>query len=84
MNTIKPILDDFYAYKFYTLGNSIRANPYARKTVKTVQQKGLKIVLTTNPIFLKSAILDRMKWANIHDLQWDLITSYKEIHFCKP
>ena len=41
-------------------------------------------MLATNPMFPESAIRDRMDWAGVGDLPWELVTSYENMHHCKP
>ncbi len=42
------------------------------------------MVVATNPIFPKKAILHRIKWAGFDPEDFMHITSYEESHYCKP
>ncbi len=85
INELEPLLERFYAERFGGLIRVARPSPQqARKSVEAALDRGLKIVLATQPIYPLSAIRQRMSWAGIEDMPWDLVTSYKDMHFCKP
>lgn len=79
-----PIFDNFYAAKFNELKQFTSPSPLARKIVETLAAKGYRLVLATNPIFPLAATNARMRWAEIADLPWELVTTYENSHFCKP
>lgn len=82
---LKPVLDDFYNTVFPHLGQGvIQPTAHARQAVETVLDKGLGIVVATNPVFPQLAIWHRMTWAGVEDLPWDLVTTYEDMHACKP
>jgi len=81
---IKPLLDDFYANRFKNLSRVAKANDKAYQAVQKSLDLGLRIVLATNPVFPESAIRDRMDWAGVGEFPWDLVTSYENMHYCKP
>jgi FMN phosphatase YigB (HAD superfamily) len=84
LTSIKPLLEVFYAEKFNQLAFVAHPCPEARIMVEAAIKNGLRIALATNPLFPRNAILSRMSWAGVEDLPWDLITSYENMHFCKP
>jgi FMN phosphatase YigB (HAD superfamily) len=45
---------------------------------------GFQVAIATNPIFPERAIRERLRWLEIEDLPYDLITAYETMHFCKP
>lgn len=47
-------------------------------------RRGYRLVLATNPVFPREAILERMRWAGVERAPWEIITTYEEYHFCKP
>ncbi len=84
-NIVAPVMDAFYIEKFKDLVRMTSPNPkQATACVQAALQRGLKIVLATQPVFPLVAILERMRWAGIDTLPWDLITSYEKMHSCKP
>ncbi|AGL00351.1 YbaK/EbsC family protein [Desulfoscipio gibsoniae] len=81
---LEPRLNDFYANEFKKLARAVDTSPLARQVVQAALDRGLRIVLATNPLFPRSAIFDRMAWAGVADLPWELVTSYEDMHHCKP
>ena len=81
---LKPLLEDYYARQFKSLSRLTRADDKALQAVQKALDLGLLIVLATNPMFPESAIRDRMDWAGVGDLPWELVTSYENMHHCKP
>lgn len=79
-----PLIDRFYAESFKHLSHHAKNTPLPRKVVETALQRGFKVVLATNPVFPKVAIMERMRWAGVHDLPFTLITAYEDFHFSKP
>jgi len=84
VGVLKPVMDEFYANKFCKLYKPAWYSPQAREAVQAAVNRGLRIVLATNSVFPLSAIKDRMAWAGVEDLPWEIITSYDVMHFCKP
>lgn len=76
--------DRYYHEEFPKLSYLAKANPIAREIVELAFAKNLKVVIATNPLFPEIAIVERLKWANIADFPYDLITSADNMHACKP
>lgn len=81
---LQPIFDNFYVEHFPKLGSDYRGVQGAKEVVEHCKNKGLKLVLATNPVFPMAAIKERIKWAGLKEEDFDLITCYEEMHFCKP
>lgn len=82
---LMPIFDLFYRDRFPTLKSACPGVPgLARKVVQTALSKGYEVVLATNPLFPRTAIEERMRWIQVDDLDWRLVTVYEEMHACKP
>ncbi len=79
-----PVLDEFYAKDFPKLGNNIAADGKAAEIVKQLKQKGYRIGLATNAIFPRSAVISRMGWAYLDPEDFEIITTYENMHYCKP
>ena len=45
---------------------------------------GLKVILSTNPLFPRVATLKRMALSNLYEEDFDLVTTYENSSFCKP
>lgn len=81
---ILPLFDRFYQEEFPSL--SVHSLPVeaAREAIVCAKERGLEVAIATNPVYPKVAITERMRWAGIADLEFRLVTSYEEMHFCKP
>lgn len=81
-----PEFNRFYAEQFPKLRERcLRGDPApGRQAVETARELGYELVLATNPIFPRVAIEERMRWAGVPDFPWKLITTFEEMHFCKP
>ncbi|HYG58310.1 MAG TPA: HAD family hydrolase [Symbiobacteriaceae bacterium] len=80
-----PVFEAYYREKFPALREVCPGLPgIAREVVQTALDKGYEIALTTNPLFPRLAIEERMRWAGILDMPWRLVTVYEEMHACKP
>ena len=81
---LEPMFDEFYEREFASLKQVTGANPLARPLIESLFRKGLRVAIATNPIFPERAIRERLRWLEIDDLPFDLVTTYETMHFCKP
>ncbi|WP_332370262.1 HAD family hydrolase [Thermotoga profunda] len=81
----KNIFDEFYQSEFFdSLKVLIKPNLRALELLKEFKQSGHKVVLATNPVFPKIAVIKRMSWIDLGESDFDLITHMENFHFCKP
>jgi FMN phosphatase YigB (HAD superfamily) len=76
--------DLFYEDVFPTLRGTIGPSIGAAEAISTAQRLGMKTVVATNPIFPAAAIRERMRWAGIAEVPFDLVTTYEIMHAAKP
>ncbi|HPF21441.1 MAG TPA: HAD family hydrolase [Syntrophomonas sp.] len=81
---VRTFFDHFYQHHFPRLKVHCRPFPGIPGMMQELFQRGLKVVIATNPVFPREAIQQRLQWAGIDDLPYALVTSYEEMHFCKP
>lgn len=82
---LMPVFDEFYRTRFPALRSACSGLPgIARSVVETALEKGYEVVLATNPLFPRLAIEERMRWIEVDDLPWLLVTAYEDMHACKP
>ena len=81
---LRQLVDRFYAEDFQQLQYLVRARPEAQQIVRLAKDRGLKIVLATNPMFPLTAILQRLEWANLPASDFTHITTLENSHACKP
>ena len=78
------IITDFYKTEFQQLKNSCGFNPKAKEIIEFCKDKGLKIVLATNPLFPSIATESRMTWAGVDKSDFEYYTVYENSSYCKP
>lgn len=81
---IEPFLSSFYDKEFKIIMNACSPTPKANYAIKTLKEKGYRVVLTTNPYFPKIATWNRIKWAGMDPNDFEFITVYENSSFCKP
>lgn len=84
INNVELLINKFYESEFKKLNRVANHNIFARQLVQSALDCKKRIVLATNPVFPLSAIEERMVWAKINNFPWELVTSYENMHFCKP
>lgn len=75
---------DFYGRVFPSLGDGIGPMPGAREAVDAALEADLRVAVATNPIFPAQAVRERLRWAGLADVPFDLVTTYEHMHACKP
>lgn len=79
-----PLLDEFYAKDFSHLGNDIPCDGKAAALIARLKEKGFRLVVATNAVFPAPAVVERMRWASLDPKDFELITTFENMHFCKP
>lgn len=81
---IEMDINRFYEEDFASLGDEVKPNPAAKRSLDTLHDKGYPLVLTTMPLFPLSAIEWRLKWAGIDPALFARITTYENSFSVKP
>lgn len=81
---LSPIFEDFYLKEFLKTKEATSPNPIVREIIEILKQKNYDLVVATNPLFPRRAILHRLEWAGLDQEDFKLITSYETMHACKP
>ncbi len=81
---IWPTLDDFYEKVFPTFSHLCTPSPLSKKIAEEAINQGYRVAVATNPVFPKAAIYERIKWAGVSDIPFEIITVYEENSFTKP
>jgi FMN phosphatase YigB (HAD superfamily) len=74
----------FYREVFPGLRRDFAPMPGARRAVESCLELGLKVAIATNPIFPRSAVDERLRWADLGDLEVHTVTTYENMHATKP
>jgi FMN phosphatase YigB (HAD superfamily) len=83
---LRETLEYFYDQVFPSLQSLTHQRPEAIRVVKQAQAQGHIMVVATNPLFPRQAIIHRLDWAGLPPeiTPFALITSYEYFHFSKP
>ncbi|MBK8987744.1 MAG: HAD family hydrolase [Chloroflexi bacterium] len=83
---LEPFFETFYAEQFPQLAAATSKRAGAPELVQLCLDRGLKVVIATNPMFPRRAVEERLAWAGLplSDYAYDLVTSYEVMHATKP
>jgi len=76
--------DRFYERKFPLLREGIPVDEKPARLVNYLKEEGYQLIVATNPVFPLIAIRERLKWLNLNPDDFMFITSYENMHYCKP
>lgn len=76
--------DEYYETGYHNVKESTREVQCMRDSIYLLREKGYKIVIATNPLFPKSAIHTRIRWAGFEPEEFDYISTFETNHYCKP
>jgi FMN phosphatase YigB (HAD superfamily) len=81
---MEPVFTDFYLHAYPILQQYTQCLPEARQAVQAAFERGLDLVIATNPLFPALAVQERLEWAGVGDFRYRLVTSYENSRWCKP
>lgn len=81
---LKSKMVDFYANEFIITKESCSPIGRVPELLRKLRDKGYRLFLTTNPIFPREAILERIRWAGLYPSIFEYITDYENSSFTKP
>jgi FMN phosphatase YigB (HAD superfamily) len=81
---VLKFLDKFYAEGFPLLQKHSASFPGIPQMMEKLVAQNIRIVIATNAVFPLTALEQRLAWAGLGDFNFELITSYEIMHFCKP
>ena len=80
----EPLFEEFYATDFAQARTVCGFAPEAAELVRLLKEKGIRVVLATNPLFPAIATRQRIRWAGLEPEDFELVTTYENSRFCKP
>jgi FMN phosphatase YigB (HAD superfamily) len=83
---VQGLIDDFYAKIFPTLQELTQPIPEAVEVIQEAFRRGYRVGIATNPLFPRTAILQRLEWAGLSAERYPyiLVPSIEFFHFAKP
>ena len=80
----EPVFEAFYREDFQKVQASCGYTPFAAEIIALLKEKGLRVILATNPLFPRIATESRIRWAGMNPEDFEWITTYENSGFCKP
>jgi len=80
----KPFCDDFYVNEFDEAKAALCEARDLRPMITRLKNAGFELILSSNPVFPLSAMKTRLKWVNLDESDFSLVTNYDNSTFCKP
>lgn len=81
---LESILDDFYAREFDGVRSVLREDADRSSLIRSLRERGYRLVLATNPIFPAVAVETRLRWVGLTSSDFDLVTTYENSRSSKP
>ena len=81
---LQPLIDEYYEKDFHKLEHICERNNYVIDSIDLLKSKNYKLVVATNPLFPKLAVIDRIRWAGLDKDDFSFVTSFETMNFCKP
>lgn len=75
---------NFYVQSLAGLQSLVTPLPQAQELLLTCLERGMQVVIATNPVFPREVVAARLEWAGIGALPYALVTSLENSHYCKP
>lgn len=75
---------EFYKKEFDNVKETLQEKVNRAEFIKSIKNKGLKVVLATNPIFPEVAVQTRLNWIGLSVDDFDYVTTFENSHYCKP
>ncbi len=79
-----PLIDSFYNNEFKDTQRCTRMDERVVETIKTLKNKGYRLVLATNPLFPEIATNQRIEWAGLSPGDFEYVSYYDNSSYCKP
>lgn len=80
----KEHFEEFYQNEFDKVKEACGFVSETAEVIKLLKDKGLRLVLATNPIFPSIATEKRMSWAGLNSTDFELYTTYENSKHAKP
>lgn len=80
----KNLFADFYRNEFKDSKKFCGENKEAKSLIDFVKAQDLKVILASNPLFPKDGMINRLKFIDLNEDDFDYITCYETSHFTKP
>ena len=80
----EPLFDEFYRKEFQKVKDVCGYTPESLNLIRFLKEKGLRLILATNPLFPPIATQSRVCWAGLQPEDFEWITTHDNSSYCKP
>ena len=84
VDKLESEMTDFYETDYAAVKCVIKPKPEISEAIKTLKNKGYRLIVTTNPLFPLAALRHRLEWGGYDPELFDFVTSYETSTFAKP
>lgn len=84
MPDAKPLCDEFYTNEFTKAQCIVKYQADRKPLIDKLREKGLKVVLATNPLFPENGMNTRLSWVGLSPDDFYHVTHYDNCTYCKP
>lgn len=81
---LESALDDFYGREFDAVRSVLREDADRSGLIRSLRDKGYRLVLATNPVFPAVAVETRLRWVDLTASDFDYVTTYENSRRSKP
>lgn len=81
---LESALDDFYGREFDAVRSVLREDADRSGLIRSLREKGYRLVLATNPVFPAVAVETRLRWVDLTASDFDYVTTYENSRRSKP
>lgn len=76
--------EEYYRTDFQHIKKLCRPCENAKILINKLKEKGIRIILATNPLFPSIATESRIGWAGLETSDFEYFTTYENSSYCKP
>ncbi len=80
----KVHFDKYYRTDFKDIKQLCKPDENAKELINKLKEKGIRLILATNPLFPKIATESRIRWAGLEPSCFEYFTTYENSSYCKP
>lgn len=84
MDEFERVMTEFYENGYTAVASVIKQKPAMINAVSALKAKGIKLIVTTNPVFPLAALLFRLRCGGYDPAMFDFVTSYETSSYAKP
>lgn len=84
MDEFERVMTEFYENGYKAVASVIKQKPAMINAVSALKAKGIKLIVTTNPVFPLAALLFRLRCGGYDPAMFDFVTSYETSSYAKP